>query len=131
MRFDQEFIEKVREANNIVDIIGQYTTLKGRGHQHMGICPFPDHAEKTPSFSVSENKQLYHCFGCKKSGNVITFLETFNGFSFVESIEFLARRAGIPLPVDEKGKRNYSQDKEKRSMMYKVNRFAAVFYYQK
>ena len=133
MRFDENFIQKVIESNNIVDIITQYTELKGRGDQHMGLCPFPDHNEKTGSFSVSEGKQLYNCFGCKKGGNVITFLKTYNGFSFVESIEYLANRARIDLPKEPENssapRRRVSMDTKK--IMYRANRFAAVFYHQK
>ncbi|MES2964485.1 MAG: CHC2 zinc finger domain-containing protein, partial [Bdellovibrionota bacterium] len=103
MRFSQDFIEKVREANNIAEIIGQHTELKGSGHRLMGRCPFPDHSDKSPSFSVTEDNQLYFCYGCKKGGNVFTFLETYNGMSFPESVEFLARRASIPLPEPEPG----------------------------
>ena len=107
MRFDESFIEKVVDANNIVEIISQYTDLKARGDQHMGLCPFPDHKEKTPSFSVSESKQLYNCFGCKKAGNIITFLKDYNGFSFIEAIEHLASRAHIELPkLEEKNQNN-------------------------
>ena len=126
MLFSQEFIEQVRDANNIVDIIGQHTQLKGRGHQFTGLCPYPDHNEKSPSFSVSESKQLYHCFGCKKSGNVFTFLETFSGLSFTDAIEFLARRAGIALPTNE------HEDKEKtnKSIHYRINKYAASFFHR-
>ena len=134
MRYDQDFIEKVREANNIVDIIAQYTELKGRGNQHMGLCPFPDHNEKSPSFSVSEDKQLYHCFGCKKSGNIFTFLETYNGFSFVESLEHLAHRAHIPMPEIKQDAGNKGASKvvkDQRQQMTRINRMAAVFYHQK
>ncbi len=127
MRFDQEFIDKVRDANNIVDIIGQHTDLKGRGHQFMGLCPFPDHKEKSPSFSVSESKQLYHCFGCKKSGNIFSFLEVFNGFGFTEAIEFLARRAGIPLP-EKTEKPGYTRDE--KTQLYKVNKYAASYFHR-
>lgn len=127
MRFDQEFIEKVRDANNIVDIIGQHTDLKGRGHQFMGLCPFPDHKEKSPSFSVSESKQLYHCFGCKKSGNIFSFLEVFNGFGFTEAIEFLARRAGIPLP-EKTEKPGFTRDE--KTQLYKVNKYAASYFHR-
>jgi DNA primase len=134
LRFDDHFIQKVIEANNLVEIIGQYTDLKGRGDQHMGLCPFPDHNEKSPSFSVSEGKQLYHCFGCKKAGNVITFLKSYNGFSFVEAIEYLANRAHIELPPEpEKSsfqkKKRVSPDIKKQ--MHRANKFAAVFYHQK
>lgn len=129
MRFDADFIEKVRDANNIVDIIGQHTELKGRGHQYMGLCPFPDHKEKSPSFSVSETKQLYHCFGCKKSGNIFSFLEIFNGLNFTDAVEFLARRANIPLPEKEERKGGVSRDE--RTQMYRVNKFAAAYYHRK
>ena len=131
MRFDESFIEKVIDANNLVDVIAQYTELKSRGDQHMGLCPFPDHNEKTGSFSISESKQLYNCFGCKKAGNIITFLKDYNGFSFVEAIEFLADRARIeiPQPTEQKGRaRSISQDSKKQ--MYRANKFAAVFYHQ-
>lgn len=132
MRYDQNFIEKVRESNNIVDIISQYTDLKARGHNHMGLCPFPDHKEKSPSFSVSESKQLYHCFGCKKSGNLFTFLETYNGYSFAESVEFLANRAHIeiPKPVETHPGASLAQLDHKKQM-HRANKFAAVFYHQK
>lgn len=133
MRFDDQFIQKVIDANNLIEIIGQYTELKGRGDQHMGLCPFPDHNEKSPSFSVSEGKQLYHCFGCKKSGNVITFLKTYNGFSFVEAIEYLANRAHIELPKEPEAsgpqRKRVSPDIKKQ--MFRANKFAAVFYHQK
>jgi len=128
LRYGQDFIEQVRDANNIVDIIGQYTELKGKGgHQFMGLCPFPDHNEKSPSFSVSDSKQLYHCFGCKKSGNLFTFLETHQGMSFTDSVEFLARRAGIPLPeVSEEAKTNA----QTKTTLYRINKFAAAFYHR-
>ena len=132
MRFDENFIEKVIDANNIVELIAPYTELKSRGDQHMGLCPFPDHNEKTGSFSISESKQLYNCFGCKKAGNIITFLKDYNGFSFVEAIEFLANKAHIemPKPQEEKGRaRVISQDSKKQ--MFRANKFAAVFYHQK
>ena len=133
MKYDQNFIEKVRDANNIVEIISQYTNLKGRGHQHMGLCPFPDHNEKTGSFSVSESKQLYHCFGCKKSGNIFTFLESYSGFSFPEALEYLANRASIEMPKPEENARSQRPrvSKDTKNQFYRANKFAAVFYHQK
>ncbi|MCJ8277625.1 MAG: DNA primase, partial [Bdellovibrionales bacterium] len=96
-------------------------------------CPFPDHNEKSPSFSVSEDKQLYHCFGCKKSGNIFTFLETYNGFSFPESVEFLANRASIemPKPEENKGYQKPRVSKDQKNQFHSANKFAAVFYHQK
>ena len=129
MRFAEEFIDKVREANDLVEIIGQYTELKGSGHRLMGRCPFPDHSDKSPSFSVSEDNQLYFCYGCKKGGNVYTFLETFNGMSFPEAVEFLARRASIPLPEASVAK-DSGAAREQKDLLLKVNKLAAVFYHR-
>jgi len=127
LRYNQDLIEQIRDANNIVDIIGQYTELKGRGHQYMGLCPFPDHNEKSPSFSVSESKQLYHCFGCKKSGNLFTFLENHDGMSFTDALEFLARRAGIALPEPTTDEGN---EKTNRATYFRINNFTMRFYQQ-
>jgi|GEM_PF-546693 len=131
MRYSQDFIEKVRESNNIVEIIGQYTELKGSGHRRMGRCPFPDHNEKTPSFSVTEDNQLFYCYGCKKGGNVFSFLQTFNGMSFPESVEFLARRANIVLPEsDESGFKPHGPSRDDKETLLKINKLAAVYYHQ-
>lgn len=96
--FDQDFIDKILHNSDIVELIGQYTRLQNKGRSLMGTCPFPSHNEKTPSFSVSADKQLYHCFGCGKSGNIFTFLRDYNGLSFPEAVEYLAKRAGMSLP---------------------------------
>jgi len=128
VRFSQDFIEKVRDANDVVEVIGQYAELKGSGHRLMGRCPFPDHSEKTPSFQVTSDNQLYYCFGCKKGGNVFTFLETYNGMSFPEAVEFLARRASIALPEREAGHTDGSS-RDHKELLVKVNRAAAVFYH--
>ncbi|MBX3020248.1 MAG: DNA primase [Bdellovibrionales bacterium] len=127
MKFPQEFIEKVREANNLVDIIGQYVQLRRTGGNFQGLCPF--HNEKSPSFSVSEDKQVYHCFGCKASGNVFTFLQNYQGLTFPESIEYLARRAAIPIP-ELSGEGGGSQAKDIKHTFYKINSLAARFYHE-
>lgn len=131
MAFTQDFIDKVIEASNVVEIISQYTQLKSSGRGHMGRCPFPDHAEKTASFSVSEAKQVYHCFGCKKSGNVISFLRDYNGMNFPEAVEYLADRAGIPIPEEayssqqnEAGMQAHDQKKK----ILKANKVGADFF---
>src|SRR5690606_28647712 len=131
MRFSQEFIERVTEASNIVDIISQYTQLKHTGSGLMGRCPFPDHQEKTPSFSVSEVKQVYHCFGCHKSGNIFTFLKDYQGMNFPEAVEFLAERANITLPKADPIQASVEDKaKEKRKQLTKVNNLTADFYVQ-
>jgi DNA primase len=131
VRFSQDFIEKVRESNNIAEIIGQHTELKGSGHRLMGRCPFPDHSDKSPSFSVTEDNQLYYCYGCKKGGNVFNFLETYNGMSFPEAIEYLARRAGIALPEKtEAQKKSGALTSDQKDIYLKINKLAAVHYHQ-
>jgi DNA primase len=133
MRFSEDFIEKVRESSNIVDVISSYTELKRSGHQWMGRCPFPDHAEKTPSFSVSQDKQVYHCFGCKRGGNIYTFLQEYSGMSFPESVEFLARKASLPLPEptvsNAQSERGVGHGpKEKKKVLLKINQLAAAHF---
>ncbi|MBY0554435.1 DNA primase [bacterium] len=130
MRYPPEFVDRVQEANNLVDIISQYTQLKQSGNGYMGRCPFPDHAEKTASFSVSEAKQVYHCFGCKKSGNIFRFLSDYNGMSFPEGIEYLAERASIPLPepVREQGSDQYHEQQDKKKSMLRANKMAMEFF---
>ena len=98
-RFPPELIEQVRLTSDIVDLIGEDTFLKKSGSRFMGLCPFPGHQEKTPSFSVSPDKQMYHCFGCQESGDIYTYLQARRGLKFYEAVEFLARRAAIPLPA--------------------------------
>jgi DNA primase len=130
MRFPQEFIEKVTEATNLVDIISPYTQLKRSGTGLMGRCPFPSHVERTASFSVSDSKQVYHCFGCGKSGNVFSFLRDYQGMSFPEAVEFLADRASIPLPapVTQASQDQEEIRKEKRKQIQKANKWALVFF---
>ena len=96
MNYSNELIERIKDSNNIVDVIGQYVTLKRKGTTYFGLCPF--HREKTPSFAVSETKQVYHCFGCHNGGTVIQFLQNIENISFREALEILAERARIELP---------------------------------
>lgn len=128
MKFSQEFIEQVQEANNLVDIVSQYTQLRQSGSGLMGRCPFPDHKEKTPSFSVSEAKQVYHCFGCQKSGNIFTFLNQYQGMSFPQCVEYLADRASISLPKEtlEFDDKNQIRKKE----ILKLNKTAMAYFAQ-
>lgn len=131
MGFKQEFIDKVTQASNLVEIISQYTTLKPSGRGHMGRCPFPDHREKTASFSVSEFKGVYHCFGCKKSGNVVSFLRDFNGMNFREAIEYLAERNGIVITDDcyENNRPDQPlENKDHKKTLLHANKIAAEFF---
>lgn len=125
MKFDQDFIEKVREASNLVTLISQHVELKKSGGGYIGLCPF--HGEKTPSFSVSEEKQVFHCFGCKESGDVFAFVQKNQGLTFPEAIEFLAKRAAIPLP-EKTSQAGGDADKEKKATLYRINELASKFF---
>lgn len=125
-RYSEEIINDVRQNNDIVDVISQYMHLKRSGRNFFGLCPF--HNEKSPSFSVSPDKQIFHCFGCGVGGNVITFVSKIEGLNFVETIQMLAERANIQLPTLEN-----SGDMQKeilKDKVYKVNEFTAEFYHQ-
>ncbi|PYZ98672.1 DNA primase [Alteribacter lacisalsi] len=113
-RIPDEKIEEIRKASDIVDVIGDYIQLKKQGRNMTGLCPF--HGEKTPSFSVSPDKQLYHCFGCGAGGNVFSFIMESEGISFIESVQRLGERAGISLPELADG--NQSDSKEKKREKY-------------
>ena len=125
-RYSDEIIEEVRQNCDIVDIVSQYVQLKRSGRNYFGLCPF--HNEKSPSFSVSPDKQIFHCFGCGVGGNVFTFLMKIEGISFVEAVQTLAERANIQLP--EIMNNQDSTKEELKAKVYKVNEFAAEFYHQ-
>ena len=92
-------IEQVRNASDIVEIIGYYMLIKRAGTNFIGLCPF--HKEKTPSFNISPSRQIFHCFGCHKGGDVFTFLREFENLTFLESVQSLAERAGIPIEPED------------------------------
>ena len=125
-RYSEEIIEEVRQNNDIVDVISQYVHLTRKGRNYFGLCPF--HNEKSPSFSVSPDRQIFHCFGCGVGGNVYTFLMKIEGISFLEALETLADRANIQLPKLENSADNYKE--ELKAKVYKVNEFTAEFYHQ-
>jgi len=124
--YSDELLEEVRSRNDIVDIISQYVTLKRKGRNFFGLCPF--HNEKSPSFSVSPDKQIFKCFGCGKGGNVFHFLMNAENISFVEAVQILAERVNIELP------KNSGDEDEKqvqlKNEVYKVNEAAAMFYHE-
>ena len=126
MYYPEELVEEVRARNDIVDVISGYVTLKKKGSNYWGCCPF--HNEKTPSFSVSSNKQMYYCFGCHASGNVYTFLMKYENDTFPEAVKILADRAGVKLPEVEE---TPEQKKKagKRMRLLEVNKEAARYFY--
>ena len=126
MYYPEELVEEIRVKNDIVGVVSGYVRLQKKGGNHWGCCPF--HNEKTPSFAVSESKQMYHCFGCGVSGNVYTFVMQYENFTFPEAVKALAERAGVNLPEVE-----YSAEEKKRAgrraRLLEVNKEAAKFFY--
>ncbi|MBQ9250608.1 MAG: DNA primase [Oscillospiraceae bacterium] len=124
MPFPDNFITELTERNDIVDVVSGYVRLTKRSGANMfGLCPF--HSEKTPSFSVSPDKQIYHCFGCGKGGGVINFIMEIENLSFPEAVEFLAKRAGMPLPEETN-----DRESRRRARMLALNKDAARFFYE-
>ncbi|SDB98615.1 DNA primase [Pelagirhabdus alkalitolerans] len=111
----EQLIEEVRQANDIVDVVGDYVSLKKQGKNYFGLCPF--HGENTPSFSVTQDKQIYHCFGCGKGGNAFTFLMEIEGFTFQQAVEHLAEKSGYELPEHVKGQQNSVNHQDQDSLM--------------
>ena len=124
MRFSDTFLDEVVARNDIADVVSSYVTLTRKGSNLFGLCPF--HNEKTPSFSVAPDKQIYHCFGCKKGGSVINFIMEIEGLSFPEAVAFLAKRANLPLPAEEE---QTGADRMRRRVL-ELNRTAARWYYE-
>lgn len=127
VQYTDELKEEIRSANDIVDIVSQYVTLKRSGRNYFGLCPF--HKEKSPSFSVSPDRQYFHCFGCHKGGDVFTFVSEVEKISFKEALEMLAERAHIELPVSENPEYNKTQYIKDR--MYKINAETTTFYHER
>lgn len=123
-RYSQEIIDRVRAANDILEVISGYLNLRRKGQNYFGLCPF--HHEKTPSFSVNEEMQIFHCFGCGAGGNVFTFIMRIEGLTFTEAVRYLARRAGIALPEDQED----LQGVRIKEALYFANRMAAEYYAQ-
>lgn len=126
MYYPDELIEEIRLQNDIVDVISGYVRLQKKGSSYFGLCPF--HNEKSPSFSVSREKQMYYCFGCGAGGNVFTFLMEYENYTFPEALKFLADRAGVKLPEEE-----YSGEARKRAdtkaVLLGINKAAARYFY--
>lgn len=126
-RLDTDVINRILDENSIVDVIEEFLPLKKAGANYSTNCPF--HKEKTPSFIVSPDKQMFHCFGCGESGDSISFLSKYKNYTFVEAAEYLARKAGIVLEeINTSSKHN--ENKQLSDRLYKINRDAALYYYK-
>lgn len=127
MRYPEHIIEQIREQSDIVSIISEYTSLNKKGSSYVGLCPF--HNEKTPSFSVSEDKQLYYCFGCGAGGNVITFLMQKENMSFIEVIKYLAERENIKLDETYLSEEEAESNKKRAQLLEILKESARYFHY--
>ncbi|MGD9901366.1 MAG: DNA primase [Spirochaetales bacterium] len=123
--YDDDFKEKLKFNNDIVSVIGKYVTLQQKGKSYWGCCPF--HNEKTPSFAVNATEQYYHCFGCGESGDVIKFVEKIENTDFMSAVKILADNAGMEIP-DFLGDESIKKNKEKKDLIYKANKDAAIYY---
>lgn len=126
MYYSDEIIEEVRQKNDIVDVISGYVRLQKKGSSYFGLCPF--HNEKSPSFSVSRDKQMYYCFGCGAGGNVFTFIMEYENYSFTEALSYLAERAGVTLPKEEYSKEAKIKA-DLKAQLLEINKLAAKYYY--
>ncbi len=125
MAFPESFLQELADRNDIADVVGSYVRLTKRsGSNLFGLCPF--HSEKTPSFSVSPDKQIYHCFGCGKGGSVINFIMEIENLSFPDAVEFLARRCGMEVPDDRE-----DEGRKKRERLLSLNKEAARFFHER
>ncbi len=126
MFYSDEIIEEVRSRNDVVDLIGNYIKLTKKGNSYFGLCPF--HNEKSPSFSVSRDKQMYYCFGCGAGGNVFTYVMEYENYTFVEAVKYLAERSGIKLPeIDMTDEQKKLQNQRQR--LLDIHKIAAQYYY--
>jgi len=127
VQYSNELKEEIRAANDIIDVISQYVTLKRSGRNYFGICPF--HREKSPSFSVSPDRQYFHCFGCNKGGDVFTFISEIEKLSFKETVEFLAERGHVTLPAEQDD--GFNEKQYLKDRMYKINLETTLFFHER
>ena len=125
-KYSDELINEIFSQNDIVDYVSQYVKLKKNGRDYTGLCPF--HKEKSPSFHVNQEKQLFHCFGCGAGGNLVQFVMRSEGLDFVEALKLMADRAGIILPEDNMPVDDKLYRQKKRIL--EINKTAARFYYE-
>ena len=125
-RYPEELIEEVRSRTDIVDVISRYVQLKKKGSSYFGLCPF--HNEKSPSFSVSRDKQMFYCFGCGVGGNVFTFLTNYENLTFPEAVAELAKECGVTLPEREETSEDRARNR-RRDRMFQLQKDAATFYF--
>ena len=126
MYYSEELIEEIRSRNDIVDVVSGYVKLKKKGSTYFGLCPF--HNEKSPSFSVNGQRQIFHCFGCGEGGNVYSFLMKYENYTFPEAVRVLAERAGIELPQVQQSAEERQRNSLKADLL-EINKEAALYFF--
>jgi DNA primase len=131
LRISQRSIEEVREAANIVEVTSEFTALRRQGARFAGLCPYPDHQEKTPSFSVSPDRGFYYCFGCQRGGDAIKLVMDLKSFDFAEAVSYLAERSGVDLQFEGGGDPGATRERtQRRRKIHKALAAAAVYYHK-
>jgi DNA primase len=131
LRISDRSIEQVREAANIVEVASEFTALRRQGTRFVGLCPYPEHSEKTPSFSVSPNQGFYYCFGCQRGGDAIKLVSELKSFSFVDAVSYLAERSGVEIEFEGRGDPEAARDRNvRRRNIHKALAAAAVYYHK-
>jgi DNA primase len=131
LRISDRSIEQVREQANIVEVASEFTALRRQGTRFVGLCPYPDHSEKTPSFSVHAERNFYHCFGCSKGGDAIKLVMDLKAFSFVDAVSYLAERSGVELEFEGGGNLDAARERNlRRRNIHKALAAAAVYYHK-
>lgn len=129
-RFTRNFIDKVIDNADTIGIVSRYTKLTKRGSRYFGLCPFPDHNEKTPSFTVASDKPLFYCFGCGKKGSILDFIMQINSMSFTEAVEYLAKEENLTPEYENDSGSGRSRSYSSKNTLYEINRQSANFYYR-
>src|ERR687893_2479151 len=131
LRISQRSIEEVREAANIVEVASEFTALRRQGTRFVGLCPYPDHSEKTPSFSASPDRGFYYCFGCQRGGDAIKLVSELKSFSFVDAVSYLAERSGVELQFEGGADSEVARERTlRRRTIHKALAAAAVYYHK-
>lgn len=133
MKISQRSIEEIREAASIVEVASEFTALRRQGTSYTGLCPYPDHSEKTPSFSVTPDKGFYYCFGCQKGGDAIKLVTDLKSLPFVEAVTYLAERSGVELEFeggDDADSKAAAERNQRRRAIHKALAAAAIYYHK-
>ena len=131
MRISQRSIEEVRETADIVEVASEFTALKRQGARFSGLCPYPDHQEKTPSFSISPDQGLYYCYGCQRGGDAIKLVMDLKSLDFAEAVSYLADRSGVDLQFEGGGDPDAARERNlRRRAIHKALAAATVYYHK-